>query len=1599
MLTAITVADPHEASAAYREPRDPVTVFPAVEGGRLRPDTEANATRVRNIERGMEDAARQVRFTPAAAEAPTPNASADHPHTDWFDNLVNLLGELVDKIMRYLFDLLTPYVFSLVHNPNVASPYDGTYTVPFALRYSANDETVTSGGVGTLTVPYDFVGPRVKIGVRQGFAVIRAIAVSLLLLLFILTIWKYWKNAAWQNGQSLMGAVGRLIATTALIVFWPVISYHLIQISNEMIDYVFRSIDPVSFVQAMRRLSRIAAQGQLLIILGQVFRVAGPVAGVVVNAATRTVGYFLGFFVFFVAIYQLVHLIILKAIQTGVMLAQFMFAPIFLVFFAAPDTEKVAIGFMRSCVEVSLWTFVWAGLLRLVVVILASGENTIWSDFIMLLGVLQIMLQVPDFIAKAQISHSSSFLTPLSALRGFSSIGAALGEAGQKLWTEGLWRDKDSTDLSKSKSKSRDQGGGSELKTPGSDLGGGSTPTPGPKKKGPSPTDTSATRTAKTGDPGAKATTRASNAGGGQPLATGTAPPTGESPRGKTGKNRFDARNADAEKQSIESAIAELADQENRGQFAVTDGDANSIEHDGTKGATGLTNNQDATAKERAESYLKAALAQKLMRNPGFRRRLAQKLGWAPDPLRSTSMADQEKLFNQAINKMATQGADALVDGRKGNAATALLREMYGDMTPERLEELLSAMQDDGLPNSPFNPNFRRAAENVDGAHLPRNAATLGYAMSPEGSRLKGQALNSAFHALEQATRPSLQAAGYTPGTPEYSEALAKRIKESTPERQKSLTAVGVGFRGAPADEQPQTPEEWEAWANETENTARTLGIKEDQALGRLRAMMGTQAAKNDSRTVPEKLATAAAAIAAANEQKASAQLLNADGPRAGQLYELARTHTDANPTLTPQRIYGVLKAAQVAGFNNPGSAGDDGLIAEMLSPETGDWKAGEIDGGSMALAQRAKAAGFGVKKDACLRVRAAGASADFDPVVFAVAGRSEWDNMLPARAGNGVFAVSSACVGMAQDYLTPAGGNAPAANDPNVVALATRLASSNVAGLTGGDPQIDFINNNPILPEDVLSFQESATLGRSHGIRYSLADVRGGRSLAGQGHFGGRQANATFTFHEAVDACGNAGSGLDVGHIGTAIARMSTVRMPSASFRDAEIIETFAGYSAAEVGDPILMASAAHCVTFAPQGQYRDTVDGVARFVRTGELRDPRSIGQREYEVLTRYEADHGGAPPKAVILQTVGLTGSTPAASLDTITLSAAAHQDFSRLAPDIRAIVGGLAVDFVQTTTGSSDVSIVSHGVQNLPRQDAAVLVAIGEQFVTDQAHAPGGADLVNMTGNVRVIMDRLGFREASKALEFVRRVIPAGGAIDANAVQGVANSVQAMEAIGCAPSDIHSPTMVAAVGALPREMRDPSHGNFADYAPYVAQVVDVFRPEEVRGHGAALVREVREMCTNYGYSVGSVGREDVAGFHIVNAHHAPDVRPVKSFVHHLIEAGIPLNDRERVEVANLPGVNTLRPSEMGQYTEAIRGYLHANGTGIRTICPDVDTLRTNGNFVSTLIAVNRAYGPNACANVDYVEDMYNRNFAPNNDTRVNVSGRGIELIAPP
>src|SRR5262249_54373247 len=69
--------------------------------------------------------------------------------------------------------------------------------------------------------------------------IVFTISIHLLLLIFLLCIWSFWTDTAWKGEGHHMGAVGRLICTTALLLAWPTIFTFDIQITNEMTKAIY----------------------------------------------------------------------------------------------------------------------------------------------------------------------------------------------------------------------------------------------------------------------------------------------------------------------------------------------------------------------------------------------------------------------------------------------------------------------------------------------------------------------------------------------------------------------------------------------------------------------------------------------------------------------------------------------------------------------------------------------------------------------------------------------------------------------------------------------------------------------------------------------------------------------------------------------------------------------------------------------------------------------------------------------------------------------------------------------------------------------------------------------------------------------------------------------------------------------------------------------------------------------------------------------------------------------------------------------------------------------------------------------------------------
>jgi hypothetical protein len=249
----------------------------------------------------------------------------------------------------------------------------------------------------------------------------------------------------------MMGAVGRLIFVMGLLLAWPTIYAFVVQISNEMITAVF----PLSGPELQQLVTTITTglKSALIGVGGLLAQALATVVGLVVGAflggpagafVGLAIGAFIGFIGFLIfsaflvwIIIQVVHLVVLKAVQVALLLAQFVFAPFFLVFMMIPDTEQIAVNYIRSFVETSLWGFTWIVMLRILAITISTDMNG-WIKFAIAIGILELMVRVPEFLAHARISPSSHILDGAKVANSlqmsaqqFSNLALGLVRGGQ----------------------------------------------------------------------------------------------------------------------------------------------------------------------------------------------------------------------------------------------------------------------------------------------------------------------------------------------------------------------------------------------------------------------------------------------------------------------------------------------------------------------------------------------------------------------------------------------------------------------------------------------------------------------------------------------------------------------------------------------------------------------------------------------------------------------------------------------------------------------------------------------------------------------------------------------------------------------------------------------------------------------------------------------------------------------------------------------------------------------------------------------------------------------------------------------------------------
>ncbi len=271
---------------------------------------------------------------------------------------------------------------------------------------------------------------------------VRDFSYDLLLLFFILGIWRYWTNAVWGNGN-LWGAIGRLVAATALIVAWPEIYHYTILITNAATDMFFQQLpsadqlgeavveffyDDVAFAATNKVGTLIPFDWILELILNSAVGIAMLVA---------MSAYFVE-----------------RAVALIMIVMAYVLAPLFIVCLVSPDTERYTSDFLKHFGEVALWGFIWGGLTVMLAfsikedlglnspiymltnnatMPITSNPRVHWFVILLMFGIMQAMLQVPRYLSRG--SFSAKF--------GILELGFAAHEAkhalGMLYGTHGLY--------------------------------------------------------------------------------------------------------------------------------------------------------------------------------------------------------------------------------------------------------------------------------------------------------------------------------------------------------------------------------------------------------------------------------------------------------------------------------------------------------------------------------------------------------------------------------------------------------------------------------------------------------------------------------------------------------------------------------------------------------------------------------------------------------------------------------------------------------------------------------------------------------------------------------------------------------------------------------------------------------------------------------------------------------------------------------------------------------------------------------------------------------------------------------------------------------
>lgn len=741
---------------------------------------------------------------------------------DIFDNLFAGIGQLFGKwlyefITGWMCDVvrfLTGALATFVLNPNIAN-------------------NVAQGK------------DDISMSVHKMADIMMSIAIDLLLLLFILCIWKYWAEANWKGMLNPMSSVMRLISTAGILLAWPTIYSFITELANQMIKALwFNTADSMAeFDQAIVTIIKAGlvdtAAGlvqALAPVMGTVGTnvgfggwVLGAVGGTVSFAAEIIFGLLTA-----IIIGQLLVILCLKAVQTAILIAQYMFAPLFIVFFAVPDTEQYTVKYMYGFCMVSLWTFCWLALFRLLIIVLNSANNP-WGKILLVLGVLQLMIQGPAFLSSGIIEPKLNFIDAKDIIDKVRGLPSMAGGAVGKLWN-GLKGGADPTPIAstigassspafsaynQSATASGTASTNTTSTTGGTPGTGGSGPAllglPGPKGPGPTGPGTPGTPPVGGGTGGAGGTASFQGTGTGSPATAGL----GTGPGG-TGLGTPPVKQAQTPFNAAETFGPTLKHRTDMGSFVkdISEGKVGIAFSDngqegyvfGSKNDLNQINVAPGADPEHVGRRILVGSSASLIKDNDLAKQTAMRgshaKGYDAPQGNDLQMAKREgkegKEFREsAVGKFraqegaqryAVEGSEAYYRNEPGNDYTNMLKQIHGEWNGDRQADADSMMVNPTRPDSPFNASYGTVGTNLGGMGIRPTAATRAAAGH---SRIMSMPKSAQRTAVQAVSAHILQDAGIAAlDGPDKSVAMGQLVNSFSDDQIEVITELFVHSGG-----------------------------------------------------------------------------------------------------------------------------------------------------------------------------------------------------------------------------------------------------------------------------------------------------------------------------------------------------------------------------------------------------------------------------------------------------------------------------------------------------------------------------------------------------------------------------------------------------------------------------------------------------------------------------------------------------------------------------------------------------------------------------------------------------------------------------------